>query len=109
MTKEQLQTVSQEQILPAIYRDTLSGDAIKLYTALWYRAAGRELTVQVISNLEICRRSRLNPQRLEVAQAELSDKGFVQIERLNFDFERYEFLPLPTEDDSLWHLATINI
>ena len=109
MTKEELQTITQEQILPAIFRDALSGDAILLYTALWYRAAGRELQVQVVSNLEICRRSRLTPLRLKGAQDELSDKGFLLIERLNFDFERYEFLPLPTEDDSLWHLATSNI
>jgi hypothetical protein len=109
VTKEELKLITPEQILPSFYRDALSGDALKLYVALWYRAAGRELQVQVISNMDASKRSRLNTKRLNAAQQELSDKGFVLIERLNFDWERYEFQPLPSEDAALWHLAMSSI
>ncbi len=106
MTKEQIQAIAKEDILPPYLRQQLSPYAVRLYEAVWFRGAGREITVQVLTNSDATKRSKMSIHKLRAAQDELAAAGLANIQQLNGCF-RIELLPHPEPptDDQLWERA----
>jgi hypothetical protein len=77
---------------------------VKLFVALWYHAAFRNVNVMVVDDRFLASRARIPCERLQPAQTELAQAGLLKIDRLR-DCARVEFIELPetTEsDEEIW-------
>lgn len=106
MTKEQIQAATPEQILPKIFRDLLSQEAIKVYVSVWYRGAPKDFNVQVIDDADMVSRTRLPAYKVQRAIDELVHTGLLKFDKLH-DCARFELLPLPDlgaeqSDQQIW-------
>ena len=106
MTKEQIQSATEEQILPQVFRDLLSFEAVQIYKSLWYRGASKDAVVQVVDDIDLIKRARLPAYKVQPAIDELVRAGLLAFNKLR-DCGRYELLPLPLineeqSDEQLW-------
>jgi hypothetical protein len=108
---ERIKRTSPDKILSEFYRSTLSKDAQRVYTSVWFKAAFADVRVRSVTDEKLSVNSRVPIERIPAAQTELEAAGLMRITRYRFNAV-YEILDTnavasdPATDAALWQRYT---